>query len=231
MQTDWSNWLPIAQYTHNTWPSDTTKKTPFELIMGFTPRAHQALRTHEIPSLSERSAHIDKLRWEAQTVIKKAQKLMSNHQGQHFKPYQINNRVWLEATNLTIMHPTSKLLPKRYGPFKVTNIISNMVYKLKLPPQWKIHNVFHASLLLPYHETTIHGPNYHKPPPDIIDGEKEWEVKEIVGSRRFGCWKKLQYQVRWKGYSAAYNSWEPAEGIHTPTLIQELRSKKIKGGP
>ena len=39
-QTDWSNWLPIAQYTHNAWPSNTTKKTPFELIMGFTPRAH-----------------------------------------------------------------------------------------------------------------------------------------------------------------------------------------------
>ena len=60
-QTDWSNWLPIAQYTHNAWPSDTTKKTPFELIMGFTPRAHQALQTHEVPKLTERSAHIDKL--------------------------------------------------------------------------------------------------------------------------------------------------------------------------
>ena len=36
-QTDWSNWLPIAQYTHNTWPSNTMKKTPFELIMGFIP--------------------------------------------------------------------------------------------------------------------------------------------------------------------------------------------------
>jgi len=78
MQTDWSNWLPIVQYTHNAWPSDTTKKTPFELIMGFTPQAHQALRTHEVPKLAERSAYIDKLRWEAQTVIKKAQKLMSN---------------------------------------------------------------------------------------------------------------------------------------------------------
>jgi len=71
-QTDWSNWLPIAQYTHNAWPSDTTKKTPFELIMGFTPRAHQALRTQEMPKLAEWSAHIDKLRWEAQTAIKKA---------------------------------------------------------------------------------------------------------------------------------------------------------------
>jgi len=41
----------------------------------------------------------------------------------------------------------------------------------------------------------IHRPNYHKPPPDIIDREKEWEIEEIVGSRRFGHWKKLQYQV------------------------------------
>ena len=111
-QTDWSNWLPIAQYTHNAWPSDTTKKTPFELVMGFTPRAHQALRTHEVPELAERSAHIDKLRWEAQAAIRKAQKVMTNRQGQRFEPYRINDKVWLEGTNLSTTHPTAKLLPK-----------------------------------------------------------------------------------------------------------------------
>ena len=30
-QDDWSDWLPITQYTYNAWPSDTTGKTPFEL--------------------------------------------------------------------------------------------------------------------------------------------------------------------------------------------------------
>ncbi len=222
MQTDWSNWLPIAQYTHNAWPSDTTKKTLFELIMGFTPQAHQALQTHEILKLTERSTHIDKLQGEAQTAIKKVQKLMIDRRGQHFKPYQVGDKVWLEATNLTTMHPTSKLLPKQYGPFTITDVISQVVYQLELPPQWKIHNVFHASLLSPYHETTTHGPNYHEPPPDVINGEKEWEVKEIMGSRHHGCWKKLQYLVRWEGYSTAHDSWEPAEGIHAPDLIQNF---------
>jgi hypothetical protein len=28
-----------------------------------------------------------------------------------------------------------------------------VAYQLKLPMAWGIHNVFHASLLLPYHET------------------------------------------------------------------------------
>ncbi len=177
------------------------------------------LCTHEIPNLAEQSAHIDKLQWEAQMTIKKVQKLMSDQKGQHFKPYQIRDKVWLKATNLTMTHLTSKLLPKQYGPFKITDIISNVVYKLELPPQWKIHNMFHTSLLLPYHKTMMHRPNYHEPPLDVIDREKEWEVEEIVGSRRFRCWKKLQYQVRWKDYPAAHNSWELAEGIHAPELI------------
>ena len=97
---------------------------------------------------------------------------------------------------------------------------------MELPPQWKIHNVFHTSLLSPYHETTIHGPNYHEPPPDVIDGEREWEVKEIVGSRRYGWWKKLQYLIRWEGYSAAHDSWEPAEGIHAPGLIRDFEDRQ-----
>src|SRR6266566_9536378 len=151
---------------------------------------------------------------------------MSDQREQCFKPYQIGDKVWLEATNLTTTHPTSKLLPKWYGPFKMTNIISNVVYKLELPPQWMTQTVFHASLLSPYYETTMYGPNYHESPPDVINGEKEWEVEEIVGSRRFGRWKKLQYQVQWKGYSTAHNSWEPAEGIHAPRLIREFKKQQ-----
>jgi hypothetical protein len=60
-QDNWSDWLPIAQYTHNAWPNSTTKKSPFELIMGFIPRAHQALWTHKVLKLAERSTYIDKL--------------------------------------------------------------------------------------------------------------------------------------------------------------------------
>jgi hypothetical protein len=34
-QTDWAAWLPLAQYVHNSWTSSTTKKTPFDLLMGY----------------------------------------------------------------------------------------------------------------------------------------------------------------------------------------------------
>jgi hypothetical protein len=55
--------------------------------------------------------------------------------------------------------------------------------ELKLPVQWKIHNEFHSSLLLPYHETKEHGHNFAEPPSELIKGQPEWEVEEILNSR------------------------------------------------
>jgi hypothetical protein len=77
---------------------------------------------------------------------------------------------------------TSKLSPRWYGPFLVAAIISPIAYQLELLPQWKIHNVFHASLLTPYKETEQHGKNFIEPPPDIIEGEPKWEVEQILGT-------------------------------------------------
>ena len=95
------------------------------------------------------------------------------------------------------------------------------MYQLELPPQWKIHNVFHTSLLTPYTETDLHGPNYLQPPPDIVEGEPEFEVERILKSRRVGKNKTLQYLIRWKGYSQAHDSWEPAKQVHTPKLVKQ----------
>jgi len=88
---------------------------------------------------------------------------------------------------------------------------------LALPKQWKIHNAFHGSLLLPYHETKEHGHNFPEPVPELIEGQPEWEVEEILNSRRYR--RKLQYLIKWKGYSDTHNSWEPKENVTAPALL------------
>ena len=101
-----------------------------------------------------------------------------------FIPYRVGEKVWLDTRNLNTSHPSVKLAPQRYGPFTVTHAISHTSFHLKLPLQWKVHPVFHASLLTPYKETREHGPNFTEPLPDLIDGQPEWEVEEILGTRR-----------------------------------------------
>jgi Chromo (CHRromatin Organisation MOdifier) domain len=145
-----------------------------------------------------------------------------------FRAYQIGDRVWLDARNLKTTHPTHKLRAKRYGPFKVTNALSHVAYQLQLPASWKIHNVFHASYLSSYKETIEHGSNFVEPPPDIIEGQPEWEVEAIVGMRLFGKRKQKQYRVHWRGYPHANNTWKPEDNIHTPKLIAEyLQSQEM----
>ena len=61
-----------------------------------------------------------------------------------------------------------------------------MAYKLELPPTWTIHDVFHASLLTPYHKNPQHGDNFTRPPLDLMDNLEEFEVEEVVNQRHFG---------------------------------------------
>lgn len=74
----------------------------------------------------------------------------------------------------------------------------------------------------------MHGPNYPQPLPDIIKGEPEYKVKTILGSWKIGRQKELQYKICWKGYSAAHDSWEPANQIHAPELIKKYQMETLK---
>ena len=53
-QQNWASLLPLAQYTLNTWPNATTKKAPFELIMGHIPQVHQTTWHFKSPTLETR---------------------------------------------------------------------------------------------------------------------------------------------------------------------------------
>jgi hypothetical protein len=90
--------------------------------------------------------------------------------------------------------------------------------------------VFHVDLLTPYRETEFHGVNYDKPPPDLINGEEEYEVERIVASRRFGRGCKLQYLIKWKGYPDAENQWVAKEDVFMEDAIREFHDLSSDSG-
>ena len=97
-----------------------------------------------------------------------------------------------------------------------------MAYKLWPPPTWKIHNVFHVSLLSSYREIPEHGPNPSNPLPDLIREEEEYEIDKILSHH--GTQGQRQYLVSWKGYSIAENMWEPEGNLqHAQTLLKAYK--------
>lgn len=67
--------------------------------------------------------------------------------------------------------------------------------------------MYQVDRLVRYQENNIHGPNYIEPPPDLIDGEEEFEIEAILKHRTRGRKKKLFYLVTWKGYPESENTW------------------------
>ena len=156
-QNDWHRWLPLAEFTHNQCPSSTTGQTPFSLIMGYTPKVEWPSSPSQVLSYTERVEQIEQVQEAAKASLDKAQKMMAirNPSNKKFCLYHKGDLVWIKGTNLKTLYPSAKLAPKHYGPFKILEQLSPAVYSIKIPQQWKIHNVFHANLITPYKETAI----------------------------------------------------------------------------
>lgn len=150
---------------------------------------------------------------------------MADRIKKRFIPFRKGQEVWLEAKNLNLGNPFRKLKPKREGPFKITEVLSPWTYCIKLPSAWRMHPVFHASLLSPFKENDTHGPSYSRPPPDEIEGEKEFEVEAILNHKGKG--NRRRYLVKWQGYPSSENSWIPGGAFsHAKEILRGYKERR-----
>jgi len=119
--------------------------------------------------------------------------------------YQVGDLVMLNGRNIKTRRPTKKLDHKNHGPFQIEKIVSPLAVRLTLPRKWKIHNVFHVSLLEPFRTSE------HRPLPDPskvlreaddIEQSEEYDVEEVMSSveRGWGNNKRVLYLVWWLFY-------------------------------
>ena len=164
--SEWAEQIPMAEFVHNIQPHSTTSKSPFYLMMGYEPQALPNITNKtDLPAVEKWLDELVKARNEASAAHKLARQTMKSRIQSKFTSFITGDKVWLEARNLkrNIINP--KFTAKREGPFKVTKVLSSLSYQLEILKSWRIHLVFHASLLTPYKENDIHGPNYPQPPP------------------------------------------------------------------
>jgi hypothetical protein len=153
---------------------------------------------------------------EAKSALTKAKDDMTRYYNQQrtLAPvYKPGNKVYLDASNIHTTWPLKKLSHHCLGPFPVERGIRMNAYCLTLPPPMRhLHPAFNVVKLTLAPPDPI--PRRHvplPPPPELIDGEEEDIVKEILDSRMFQ-WH-LQYLVKWEGYGIEGNTWGYSDNV------------------
>jgi hypothetical protein len=226
-QDDWADLLPTAEFVINSRLNSATGHTPFELLYGYTPDFTIPVgRPSGIPVLDKRLQNLQVVRKDAEAALRLSKKRMQTDVEQRMKPYKFNvgDKVWLQAKQIKVHQQSAKLGPKQLGPFKVTEVRSDVDYKLALPPALRIHDVFHVDRLSPYKGNEVNGQVPPPPEPVVVEGEEEYEVDHIRDSKLFG--RTLKYLVRWTGYGEGEDTWEPAKNLeHAQDKVLEFYSK------
>ena len=121
----------------------------------------------------------------------------------------VGDKVWLSTQHLPLRHGSRKLAARWAGPFRIAAEVSAEAWRLELPGQWRIHPVFHSSQL-----KAVHGQPRAPQPIALEDGDGavEFEVERIL-DRRHSRGGREEFLVRWKGYGAHEDTWEPASNL------------------
>ena len=137
--------------------------------------------------------------------------------------FQVGDKVLLSTRNLSIKNVPSKLKSRFCGPFIVKERIGKQAYRLELPEDWLIHNVFHVSLLKSW-RVAGYEEIFEEPNVQLEDSEPRYEVERILRWRTKKLPKKQsvkEYLVSWNAYPMDEASWIPANYFDDQDRLRE----------
>ena len=217
--TTWRRFLVWAEWSYNTSTHSATGMSPYEITFGKKP-----------PHFPRYLAGISKVEavdtWisNRDTMIKfltkklaKAQLRMKEVADKRRRDVHFNEgdlalvrlRPRRQSTVSGVQY--SKLAKKFYGPFRVLQRIGPVAYKLDLPPDSRIHPVFHCSLLRPYHPSQDTQTRPNPLPKDAEDHQPLISPLVILDTKWQGSGddKQLLVLVQWAGLLPEDTTWEP----------------------
>jgi Chromo (CHRromatin Organisation MOdifier) domain/Integrase zinc binding domain len=214
---DWDVHLTSAEFAINNAWHESIQNTPFMLNCGQHPLTPATVDLDSrVPAAQEFMQGIQDNLAKAKKCLELAQQRDKQYANAHrrhvtFKP---GDRVLVNTTNFNFQRAnrSKKLLPRYMGPFAVVKTVGQVAYKLDLPANMKIHDVFHVSLLKPY---SWNGKTVPPPPVIYEDGVPEYEVQRVLDHRdhRRGRTKRREFLVHWQGYGPEHSSWEPESNL------------------
>jgi hypothetical protein len=209
---DWLDWLPWAEFCYNTAYHTALQTTPFQVVYGrpppdLLPYVPGQAHTEAVDTLL---ANRDEFLEEVRGRLLQAQEYARRFYDAHHRALEFAVGDWV-LLRLLHRHAQSlvpggrrKLGPKYAGPFQVVERIGEVAYRLQLPDDARIHDVFHVGVLKPFRGTP---PASQPALPPLRHGRPLQRPERVLRSQlRRGVWHVL---VEWSGMPVSEATWEP----------------------
>ena len=109
----------------------------------------------------------------------KEQKRQAADKHRKLGEFDVGDLVLLNTRHIKFRQTPHKLQRRYIGPFQILQKISRVAYKLDLPKNWKMHPVFHISLLKLWKHSEW-SRSADAPLPDIDDDNQEYHMERIL---------------------------------------------------
>jgi hypothetical protein len=213
----WLQWLPWAEFVFNTAYQSSLQDTPFRVVYGREP---PTIRSYEpgdtrVAAVAKNMEERHEFLADIRARLEQAQAVQKHHYDRAYRDvsYKVDDWVLLRLRQrpvASLLQATSgKLKPRYFGPYRITEMINEVVVRLALPPQAHLHDVFHVGLLKKFHGALPEAP---PPLPSIHHGAIAPEPERAV--RRHVAQGVQQVLVQWKGQSSMSATWEDVESFH-----------------
>lgn len=151
----WKDWLPWVDYSYNTYMHSSTWVSPFEVVYGQSPPSllTYIIGTSRVEAVDSYLRDQDAILCYLRANLLQARDQMVTYANKHHREvhFNIGDFVYLKLQpyrqTSVAFRASLKLAPWFYGLYEILERVRLVAYRLALPSDSCIHNVFHVSLL------------------------------------------------------------------------------------
>jgi hypothetical protein len=227
----WERILSTVEFAINNSPAQSTGYTPFYLNYGFHPcTPADLIRDSDSTLIEGVNTFVERMRQNFSQAVKflhRAQDRMRTQADQRRREQRFSrgDQVLLSTEHLSLKNAPIRKLKRRFiGPFFIVRQVGPVAYELDLPSTWRIHNVFHVSLLRPFRTSQWTTPTDGQPEEVEPEDDQPYEVERLLRWRWRGpsSRRHKEFLVLWTGWSIDDASWIPSSNFTYPEELQKM---------